>query len=72
MNAEPIADAPPLSDHLNDYDRSHFRTYLRLLDAAAETPTDARSRLSCWASTPATIPSGRAAFTPRISTGRSG
>ena len=38
MNAasEPIADAPPASDHLTDYDRSHVKTYLRLLDAAAE------------------------------------
>ena len=38
MNAasEPIADAPPLSDHLTDYDRSHLKTYLRLLDAAAD------------------------------------
>ena len=38
MNAasEPIADAPPASEHLTDYDRSHLKTYLRLLDAAAE------------------------------------
>ena len=38
MNAasEPIVDAPPLSDHLTDYDRSHLKTYLRLLDAAAD------------------------------------
>ena len=33
---EPIADAPPVSEHLTDYDRSHLKTYLRLLDAAAE------------------------------------
>ena len=32
----PVADAPPVSDHLTDYDRSHLKTYLRLLDAAAE------------------------------------
>ena len=32
----PVADAPPASDHLTDYDRSHLKTYLRLLDAAAE------------------------------------
>ncbi len=31
-----IADAPPQSDHLTDYDRSHLKTYARLLDAAAE------------------------------------
>ena len=38
MNAasEPIEDAPPASDRLTDYDRSHLKTYLRLLDAAAE------------------------------------
>ena len=38
MNAasEPILDAPPASDHLTEYDRSHLKTYLRLLDAAAE------------------------------------
>ena len=34
--SEPIAEAPPASDHLTDYDRSHLKTYLRLLDAAAE------------------------------------
>ena len=34
--AQPISDAPPASDHLTDYDRSHLKTYLRLLDAAAE------------------------------------
>ena len=31
-----IKEAPPTSDHLTDYDRSHLKTYLRLLDAAAE------------------------------------
>ena len=38
MNAasEPVAEAPPASEHLTDYDRSHLKTYLRLLDAAAE------------------------------------
>ena len=38
MNAasKPIEDVPPASDHLTDYDRSHLKTYLRLLDAAAE------------------------------------
>ena len=38
MNAasEPIADTPPASEHLTDYDRAHLKTYLRLLDAAAE------------------------------------
>lgn len=38
MNAasEPIADAPPSFDHVTDYDRRHLKTYLRLLDAAAE------------------------------------
>ena len=32
----PVADAPPASEHLTDYDRAHLKTYLRLLDAAAE------------------------------------
>jgi hypothetical protein len=31
-----IADAPPLSNELTDYDRSMLIVYLRLLDAAAE------------------------------------
>jgi hypothetical protein len=31
-----IADAPPVSNDLTDYDRSMFVVYLRLLDAAAE------------------------------------
>lgn len=32
----PIADEPPASDHLTDYDRTHLKIYARLLDAAAE------------------------------------
>ena len=38
MNAapEPGAETPPASDHLTEYDRSHVKTYLRLLDASAE------------------------------------
>ena len=38
MNAtsEPVAEAPPTSEHLTDYDRRHLKTYARLLDAAAE------------------------------------
>ena len=38
MNAasEPVAEAPPASEHLTDYDRRHLKTYARLLDAAAE------------------------------------
>ena len=31
----PIADAPPRSERVTDYDRSHVKTYARLLDAAA-------------------------------------
>jgi hypothetical protein len=31
-----IADAPPISNELTDYDRSMLIVYLRLLDAAAE------------------------------------
>lgn len=34
--SEPIAEAPPQSEHLTDYDRAHLKTYARLLDAAAE------------------------------------
>ena len=31
-----VEDQVPWSDHLTDYDRSHFDIYLRLLDASAE------------------------------------
>ena len=31
-----VADAPPTSDHLTDYDHAHLKVYARLLDAAAE------------------------------------
>ena len=34
--AQPLADSPPHSDHLTDYDRHHLKTYIRLLDAAAD------------------------------------
>ena len=33
---KPQADAPPLSDHVTDYDHAHTIIYLRLLDAAAD------------------------------------
>lgn len=33
---EPFAEAPPIADYVTDYDRRHLKTYLRLLDAAAE------------------------------------
>lgn len=29
-------DEPPTDDRITDYDRAHFKTYLRLLDADAE------------------------------------
>lgn len=29
-------DEPPTEDRITDYDRAHFKTYLRLLDADAE------------------------------------
>ena len=32
----PVADAPPLAEQMTEYDRGHLKTYLRLLDAAAE------------------------------------
>ena len=32
----PVADTAPSDPQLTDYDRAHLRTYLRLLDAAAE------------------------------------
>ncbi len=31
-----LADAPPASEHVTEYDRGHVKTYLRLLDAAAD------------------------------------
>lgn len=31
-----LREAPPSSEHVTDYDRSHLKTYLRLLDADAE------------------------------------
>lgn len=31
-----VSDEVPWSDHVTDYDRSHFDVYLRLLDATAE------------------------------------
>ena len=34
--ASQLADAPPAADYVTDYDRSHVKTYLRLLDASAE------------------------------------
>ena len=34
--ASQLADTPPAADHVTDYDRSHVKIYLRLLDAAAE------------------------------------
>ncbi len=38
MTASPdsVADAPPVSDHVTDYDRRHFQIYTRLLDAVAQ------------------------------------
>jgi hypothetical protein len=34
--AKRLADAPPGGEHVTDYDRAHFKTYARLLDAAAD------------------------------------
>ena len=34
--SEPIAEAPPASEHLTNYDRQHLKIYLRLLDADAD------------------------------------
>lgn len=31
-----VMDVAPSADELTDYDRAHFRTYLRLLDAEAD------------------------------------
>ena len=36
MTVSQLADAPPAGNHVTDYDRSHVKIYLRLLDAAAE------------------------------------
>ncbi|QGM99891.1 DNA -binding domain-containing protein [Methylocystis parvus] len=35
-NADPIADIAPSDEHVTDYDRAHFKVYLRMLDAAKE------------------------------------
>ncbi len=35
-NSHPIADAAPSDEHVTDYDRVHFKVYLRMLDAAKE------------------------------------
>ncbi len=37
MSKPDFMDEPPKSEHLTDYDRAHFVTYLRLLDAEAES-----------------------------------
>ncbi|MEQ8783226.1 MAG: hypothetical protein RIE06_26445 [Roseibium album] len=37
----PIADAPPWSDTLTDYDKTHFTLYMQLLCAAAENASEA-------------------------------
>ena len=36
MGKADFLDEPPKSEHLTDYDRAHFVTYLRLLDAEAD------------------------------------
>lgn len=35
-NSDPIADIAPSDEHVTDYDRAHFKVYLRMLDAAKE------------------------------------
>jgi hypothetical protein len=36
MITEPYRDSPPESEGLTDYDRSHLKLYLQILDAAAD------------------------------------
>ena len=36
MTDASLQEAPPYADHVTDYDRQHLKTYLRLLDAAAD------------------------------------
>ena len=36
MTDEPYRDSPPESDGLTDYDRSHLKLYLQILDAASD------------------------------------
>ena len=36
MTDASLKEAPPAADYITDYDRQHLKTYLRLLDAAAE------------------------------------
>jgi hypothetical protein len=33
MTIPAFDDQPPMTEHVNDYDRRHFVTYIRLLDA---------------------------------------
>ena len=37
MVTEPYRDSPPESEGLTDYDRSHLKLYLQILDAAADS-----------------------------------
>lgn len=37
MIAESYRDSPPESDGLTDYDRSHLKLYLQILDASADS-----------------------------------
>ncbi len=36
MRDPKLLDEPPMEDRITDYDRDHFKTYLRLLDAEAD------------------------------------
>lgn len=52
----PVADEPPWSETLTDYDQHHLVTYLRLLDADQTAPTGARRRAWSWAAIPTKRP----------------
>lgn len=54
-----IADAPPWSDTLTDYDKTHFTLYMQLLCAASESASEAEMADSILGMDPA-AESGRA------------
>ena len=63
MGQDDFLDEPPHSEHLTEYDRAHFATYLRLLDAEAA---------SSLVSIPKNTPIALSTFTRHISPARTG
>lgn len=52
----PIADAPPWSDTLTDYDKAHFTLYMQLLCAAVENASEAEMADSIFGINPVVEP----------------